>query len=154
MLHLPQRRIGPRIVCTTKNQDDIGATQIAGTGDEGAIGVVIAIITSVADGGSAIGVVGIKLEASLLAEQMPPGLCHIGHICSLCRIWLMIPHSIACRQKILISTIGVAQHRDGATLSLHAHGKAEAQKKQENTVSHCHIMSVYKITTNKVSDIR
>ena len=32
--------------------------------------------------------------------------------------------------------------------------KAEAQKKQENTVSHCHIMSVYKITTNKVSDIR
>ena len=68
MLHLPQRRIGPRIVCTTKNQDDIGATQIAGTGDEGAIGVVIAIITRIAYGGSTVGIVGIELEASLLAE--------------------------------------------------------------------------------------
>ena len=68
MLHLPQRRIGPRVVGSAKDQDDIGTSQVAGTGDERAVSIIIAIIARIAYGGSTVGIVGIELEASLLAE--------------------------------------------------------------------------------------
>ena len=68
MLHLPQGRIGPGVVGSAKDQDDIGTSQVAGTGDKGTVSIIIAIIARIAYGGSTVGIVGIELEASFLAE--------------------------------------------------------------------------------------
>ena len=110
VLHLSQGYIGPRVVCAAEDKDDVGATQLAGACDEGAVGEVLAAIAGVADSGSAVGIVGIELEPTLLAEQVPPGLCDIGHICPLGLIRLVVPHRIAGRDVALVCAVGGAQH--------------------------------------------
>lgn len=141
VLHFTQWRVGPGVIGAAEDQDDVGAAQVAGTGDKGAVGVVVSAIAGVANGGTTVGVVGVEFEATLLAEQVPPGLCDIGHIGLLGQVRLMVPHGIASRQEVLVGAVGVTQHRDGAHLGPCAQEKREAEQQQKESVSR-HCMSV------------
>ena len=87
------RFASPTVVGGTEDEEDVGVAELVHPGEEGAIGIVVAVITPISYCASAIRVVDTQFVTALTGHLPPPGLLHIVDICTVAALFV-VPHLV------------------------------------------------------------
>ena len=131
-LEAAKRSIGPGIVCAPEDQDDIGtgrgiAEGLRHAGYERTVGIILPVITGIADGRPAVAVVAQKFKSLLTDELVPPCLLRFAHVVLLLDIGI-IPYCEALGNISVESGIGIPEYDDSLLLTA---GKREQKYRHE-----------------------